>query len=142
MPVPGRGYPNDMDVGVHNGLLTVDRVMAVAPAAAWRVLTDLDEWPRWGPTVARAEVTDPGPLRLGSRGRVWTPVGIALPFEITEFDDGRRWAWKVGGVPATRHVVVPRPGGCLVSFGMPIWAPPYLVVCAVALKRIEDLAAR
>jgi hypothetical protein len=27
-----------------------------------------------------------------------------------------------------------------VSFGVPIWAPVYLTVCAIALKRIEDLA--
>ncbi|HYO02541.1 MAG TPA: SRPBCC family protein [Mycobacterium sp.] len=122
-------------------MLTTARTMAVPSSAAWRVLTDLDAWPQWGPTVSGAELTDGGPLRLGSRGRVWTPVGVALPFEITEFDDGRAWAWKVAGVPATWHAVAPLPGGCRVSFGVPIWAPIYLTVCAVALKRIEKLAA-
>jgi hypothetical protein len=123
-------------------MLTTARTMAVDAPAAWRVLTDLAVWPQWGPTVSGAELADPGPLRLGSRGKVWTPVGVALPFEITEFDDGRSWAWKVAGVPATRHSVTPLPGGCRVSFGVPIWAPVYLTVCAVALKRIERLAAR
>jgi uncharacterized protein YndB with AHSA1/START domain len=122
-------------------MLTTARTIAAAPEAAWHVLTDLDAWPRWGPTVQRAELTDPGALRLGSRGKVWTPLGVALPFEVTEFDDGHAWAWKVAGVPATRHAVTPAPGGgCRVSFGVPIWAPVYLTVCAVALKRIEDLA--
>jgi hypothetical protein len=115
--------------------------MAVPPEAAWRVLTDLADWPRWGPTVQRAELSHSGPLRLGSRGKVWTPVGLALPFEITEFDDGHAWAWKVLGVPATRHAVASVPGGCRVSFGVPLWAPVYLTVCALALRRIEDLAA-
>ncbi|MCW2520506.1 MAG: Polyketide cyclase / dehydrase and lipid transport [Mycobacterium sp.] len=121
-------------------MLTTARTIAAAPEAAWHVLTDLDAWPRWGPTVQRAELSDPGALRLGSRGKVWTPVGVALPFEVTEFDDGHAWAWKVAGVPATRHAVTPAPGGCRVSFGVPIWAPVYLTVCAIALKRIEDLA--
>jgi hypothetical protein len=121
-------------------MLTVARTMAASPAAAWGVLTDLDAWPRWGPSVQRAELVEPGPLRLGSRGKVWTPVGVSLPFEITEFDDGQAWAWKVAGVPATRHAVAPVPGGCRVSFGVPIWAPAYLAVCVVALKRIENLA--
>ena len=121
-------------------MLTAARSMAASPAAAWRVLTDLDAWPRWGPSVQRAELVEPGPLRLGSRGKVWTPIGVSLPFEITEFDDGQAWAWKVAGVPATRHAVAPVPGGCRVSFGVPIWAPAYLAVCVVALKRIEDLA--
>jgi hypothetical protein len=115
--------------------------MAVPPEAAWRVLTDLADWPRWGPTVQRAELSQAGPLRLGSRGKVWTPVGVALPFEITEFDDGHAWAWRVLGVPATRHAVAPVSGGCRVSFGVPLWAPIYLTVCALALRRIEDLAA-
>ena len=66
-------------------------------------------------------------------------VGVALPFEITEFDDGHAWAWKVAGVPATRHSVRPWVGGCRVTFGVPIWAPVYLTVCAVGLKRIEAI---
>jgi hypothetical protein len=129
-----------MDLGRRQGMLTVTRFMPTSTEAAWRVLTDLDAWPRWGPTVQRGELAEPGPLRLGSRGTVWAPLGVALPFEITEFDDGRAWAWKVAGVPATRHSVAPRDGGCAVTFGVPIWAPPYLAVCALALPRIEALA--
>ena len=121
-------------------MLTTARSMPAAPSAAWRVLTDLDAWPQWGPSVQRAELTEPGPMRLGSRGKVWTPFGVALPFEITEFDDGRSWAWKVLGVPATRHAVAPLPNGCRVSFGVPTWAPLYLTVCALALRRIEGMA--
>jgi uncharacterized protein YndB with AHSA1/START domain len=119
---------------------TTTRVVAAPAEAAWRVLTDLDAWPRWGPSVQRAELTEPGPLRLGARGRVWTPVGVPLPFEVTEFDDGHEWAWRVAGIPATRHTVTAHPDGCTVSFGVPVWAPLYLTVCAVALKRIDELA--
>ena len=121
-------------------MLTVGRRMAAPPESAWQVLTDLDAWPRWGPSVRRAELDDGGPLALGSRGRVWTPVGLSLPFVVTEFERGREWAWHVAGVPATRHSVTPDGDGCRVTFGVPIWAPAYLAVCAVALKRIEDLA--
>jgi hypothetical protein len=48
----------------------------------------------------------------------------------------------VAGIPATGHRVVPDPGGCVVTFTVPWWAPFYLPVCAVALRRIERLAAR
>lgn len=123
-----------------DGMPTVSRTVAAPPDAVWRVLTDLDDWPRWGPTVQRAALVEPGPLQLGSRGKVWTPVGLALPFEITEFDDGRSWAWRVVGVPATKHGVEPDDSGCRVWFSAPIWAPAYLTVCAVALERIERLA--
>jgi hypothetical protein len=120
---------------------TVSRSMAVSPVAAWDVLTDLQAWPKWGPSVQRAELADPGPLRLGARGTVWAAVGVPLPFEITEFDDGRHWAWKIAGLAGTSHTVAADGSGTRVTFGVPIWAPIYLTVCALALKRIEELAS-
>lgn len=119
---------------------TVERAMSVPPGAAWDVITDLSAWPIWGPTVAGAELNGLGPLALGSRGKVFTPVGVPLPFEITEFVDGRLWGWKVAGIPATRHEVIFDGRGCVVSFAVPIWAPAYLSIMAIALPRIERLA--
>ena len=103
-------------------------------------LVDLDAWPQWGLSVQRAELSSGTELTLGSVGKVWTPVGVALPFEITEFDDGRAWEWKVAGVPATRHEVLPDGDGAVLNFGVPWWAPAYLPVLAVALPKIEQLA--
>jgi uncharacterized protein YndB with AHSA1/START domain len=118
---------------------TVNRVVAAAPEAVWAVLTDLGAWPEWGPTVLRAELESGSELALGSRGRVWTPVGLPLPFSITEFHPGRSWAWRVAGVPATRHSVEPIGGGCRASMAAPVWAPAYLPVLAIALQRIEHM---
>ena len=115
--------------------------MSLPSDAVWDVLVDLTSWPKWGPTVAGAELDDPGPLKLGARGKVWTPVGVPLPFEINEFIDGRVWAWRVAGVPATRHEVIPTRGGCVLSMGVPVWAPAYLSIMAIAVPRIERLAA-
>ncbi len=110
-----------------------------APAdAVWKVLVDTDAWPRWGPTVAGAEL-DVDELTLGATGRVHTPIGVALPFTVTEFEPGRRWAWSVAGVPATSHAVEPVGAGCRASMAVPWWAPAYLPVCAVALQRIDRM---
>ncbi|MGO4444258.1 SRPBCC family protein [Mycobacterium sp. 2YAF39] len=130
-----------MDLVLRHRMPTIERHVAARPEAVWSVLVDLDAWPRWGLSVQRAELDDAGPLKLGSRGKVWTPFGIALPFEITEFDAGRRWAWDVAGVGATRHEVQPREGGSRVAFGVPWWAPAYLPVCAIALQRIDRMTA-
>ncbi len=112
-----------------------------APAdAVWELLTDLDAWPQWGPTVSRAELGGTAFL-LGATGRVWTPVGIPLPFVISAFDPGHSWGWDVAGVPATQHGVEPRPGGCTVWMTAPWWAPAYLPVLEVAVRRIESMAA-
>lgn len=125
------------------GIRSVERVIDAPPSAVWQVLVNLDEWPRWGPSVRRAALDD-GSTELagGASGTVWTAVGPSLRFRITDFDPGRRWAWEVAGVPATGHEVIAVPEGCRVRFDVPWWALAYLPVCAVALARIDRLATR
>ena len=117
------------------------RIAAPAPVA-WDLLTHVAVWPVWGPSLLGAELDD-GAERVsaGATGRVRVPPGVWLPFEITDYDEGRSWAWSVAGVPATGHRVEPTAKGCRVTFTMPWWAPAYAVVCALALRRIERLAA-
>nr|WP_207383963.1 SRPBCC family protein [Mycolicibacterium komanii]CRL72241.1 polyketide cyclase/dehydrase and lipid transport [Mycolicibacterium komanii] len=119
---------------------TVELRSDASPEAVWNVITDLSTWPQWGPTVLGAELDDPEPLHLGARGRVFTPVGVPVPFTITEFRPRRCWAWKVAGVGATRHEVIPEDDGSKIVFGVPWWATAYLPVCAIALPRIAQLA--
>jgi uncharacterized protein YndB with AHSA1/START domain len=112
-----------------------------APAATlWALLVDLDAWPQWGPSVRRASV-EGGVLAAGARGKVETAVGATLDFEVTRFEPGRRWAWKVRGLDATDHRVEPLgQDRCRVSFGVAWPAAPYLAVCRIALRRLERLA--
>ena len=124
-------------------MLTVAREIAAPSQAAWMLLTDVDAWPAWGPSITGARLEAPRDgLRLGATGRVYTPVGITLPFEITEFEFGRHWAWTVAAIPATRHSVEAVDGGSKVTFAVPWWTPAYLAVCAVALRRIERILTR
>lgn len=118
-----------------------------APAeVVWKLLTDTGQWPAWGPSVSGVEPATAGlessELRSGSRGRVRTILRVALPYTVTRFEAGRYWQWSVAGVRATGHRVEPqKDGGCLVIFTVPWWAPAYLPVCALALRRIERLAS-
>jgi len=112
-----------------------------APASTvWDLLVDPAAWPQWGPSVRRAAV-EGGTLELGARGTVETALGVSLAFEITTFVSGSRWAWKVGGVNATDHRVEPLgPHRCRVGFGVGWLAAPYLVICRMALGRLDQLA--
>ena len=121
---------------------TEQRDIDAPTSVVWRLLTDTDEWPRWGPSVRAIEA----PTRVigfGTRGRVQTATGLWLPFEITAWQPERYWAWRVAGVPATGHRVEPlAPQRCRVSFSIPRWAPFYRPVCRSALRRIAALAER
>jgi hypothetical protein len=123
------------------GLRSVDRRMPVPPEVAWRLLVDVEQWPHWGPSVRRAALDDGATLiSAGAQGTVWTAVGVPVRVVVTDFEPGRRWAWKVAGVNATGHEVIDEPGGCRVRFDVPWWATAYLPVCAAALHTIERLA--
>lgn len=116
--------------------------MVAAPVdVVWPILVTVAHWPRWGPTVTAVDC-DVATISQGTRGRVRTPVGVWLPFEVTHVETQRCWSWRVAGVQATEHRVAPAAGGCEVSFGVPVWAPAYLPVCALALRRIAALAER
>lgn len=137
---------------------SVSRRIAASAEDVWALLTDTGKWPDWGPSITGVEpaaagnpaLPPAGPaagpvsggLAPGSRGKVRTVLGTALPYTVTAFEPGRYWAWSVAGIPATGHRVIPQDGGCLVTFSVPWWAPFYLPVCALALRRIERLATR
>lgn len=106
---------------------------------AWWLLTDVEQWPRWGPTVNAASFD--GPFVDGTPGTVTTLAGVRLPVVLEDVVARERWAWRVAGVPATSHHVTPvTGGGTLVTIGVPAWAVPYLVVCRIGLRRLRAIA--
>jgi hypothetical protein len=121
-------------------MLRTQLELPTSAATAWRLLTDTETWPQWGPSVRAVDA----PERLigpGSCGRVQTVAGVWLPFEITRWLPGREWAWHVARFPATGHIVAPlAPSLCRVTFTIPSWAPCYLPVCRTALHRLYGLA--
>lgn len=120
--------------------LHVSRTIDAPAAVVWDLLVDVQRWPQWGPTVRSATIDDDH-LRLGSQGSVSTVAGVTLPFEITHFAPGRSWSWKVAGVDATDHEVHELGASrCRLTFGVPFVAAGYLVVCRVALRRLDEMA--
>ena len=129
------------------------RAVAAPAGSAWDLLVDVDAWPLWGPTVTAARLDDGGrTLTRGARGAVRTPVGLWVPFEVTELVphvDGAghvtrdepvaRWSWSVAGVPATTHRVRADGPGCVVELGAPWWAPAYLPVLELGTRRLAGL---
>lgn len=106
----------------------------------WRLLTEFDQWPKWGPTVVDVE-SEATTVAPGVTGRVKTIAGPWLPFEITEVDHGRSWTWKVTGMHATGHAIAAvGDARTLVEFSVPIAVAPYTVVLRAGLKRLKKLA--
>jgi hypothetical protein len=118
------------------------RVLQCSPEQVWDLLTDTHRWVEWGPSIMAVQCPDRR-IRRGSRGRIRAVLGLWLPFTITNLEPGRRWSWRVAGIPATGHRVEPLgESRTLLAFSVPMPAAPYLFVCYLAMNRIERYLTR
>ena len=115
--------------------------MIAAPAEkVWEILCDTQLWPQWGPSVQAVDCPQRY-IAQGVRGRLQTPAGFWVGFEIDRFEPPYYWDWKVAGVPATGHrLTALGSDSCELSFEMPAFALLYALVCRRALKNIHRLA--
>ncbi len=127
-------------------VLTLHATGPSAPDEVWERYAVLACWPSWAPQITGVDVTGPtdGRLRAGLHGRVRGPLGVAVPFVVTEVDErGRRWAWTAGPAPLRLglvHWVSPGPDGGTTT-GLRIRGPApllagYAPLAAWALRRL------
>ena len=80
----------------------------------WEVLSNIDRWPAWTPTVTSIQRVVRGPLAVGSQARIRQPKLPPAVWQITELDEGRSFTWvtRSPGVRVTaRHSVEASEGG-------------------------------
>jgi uncharacterized protein YndB with AHSA1/START domain len=116
----------------------VEREIDARPEDVWNLLVDTRRWSDWRPAITDVDSSSVR-VRRGTTGEIKTRVGVRLPFEVTEYDEGRYWAWDVARIGATGHRVEGVPDGARVTFEVPVYAIGYAPVCRRALDRLEDL---
>jgi len=111
------------------------------PSEVWKRLVEFRHWPEWGPSVRAVEAHGQAEaVAAGVTGRVQTLLRIWLPFEITSFEPGREWSWKVAGLAATGHRVIPiSPSRTAVEFSVPRHFAPYVRVLDRGLQKLKTV---
>ncbi|HUA99157.1 MAG TPA: SRPBCC family protein [Terracidiphilus sp.] len=81
----------------------------------WAAFVDVEQWPRWTPTVTSIRLLDPGPLAVGSRAEVRQPRLPAAVWQVTGLDECAgvfTWVSRRRGVAVTAtHCVEPTAAG-------------------------------
>lgn len=66
-----------------------------APATrVWDVLSGVEAWPQWLPTVSSVEALDGSPLQVGRRYRITQPRLRPAIWKVSEVEPGRRFVWR------------------------------------------------
>jgi len=86
-----------------------------APAErVWQVMSDVERWHEWTPSVRSIERLDSGPFAIGSRVVIRQPKFPPAWWKLTAIEPGRSFTW-VSAAPGFRvvghHCVEPTPDG-------------------------------
>ena len=85
-----------------------------SPGRVWAALVDVEDWPRWTPSMTSVRRLDDGPLRVGSAARIEQPGLRPLVWTVCELTAERSFSW-VTRLPGLRitgvHTITPLPDG-------------------------------
>jgi uncharacterized membrane protein len=72
-------------------------VDVAAPAdVVWSVMSDVERWHEWTPSVRGVRLLDPAPLRVGSRALIRQPKFPPAMWQVVSLDPGSAFVWKSG----------------------------------------------
>ena len=80
----------------------------------WEVMSDVERWHEWTPSVTRVRRLDAGPLAVGSRAVIRQPKFPPALWKVAAIEPGRSFTW-VSIAPGLRgvghHAGEPTPAG-------------------------------
>lgn len=79
--------------------VTVD--IDAPPDHVWEVMTDIERWPEWTPSVTRAEMLTEGPLVQGARARLLQPKAPSAVWTVTSVEPGAAFTWETSSPALT-----------------------------------------
>jgi len=97
-------------------------VQIAAPAdRVWAVMSDIERWPEWTPTVTSVMRTNGGPFQIGARVHMRQPRLPPADWVVTALHEGRGFDWESRG-PGIRvlaqHIIEPSVDGTRVTLSV------------------------
>jgi uncharacterized membrane protein len=107
----------------------------------WRVMTDVERWPEWTPTVRSLERKSGAAFAVGSVYRIVQPGLMPAAWRVTRIDEGRAFDWETRPMPGARivgsHSLEPNGSGTRVVLAVRSegWLAPLLASIVVPVSR-------
>jgi uncharacterized protein YndB with AHSA1/START domain len=93
-------------------------VIEATPARVFEVMTDVERWPEWSPSMRRVERLDGGAFGVGSAARISQPGAPAAVWRVTALTPDESFEWltaRPGMSMRATHAIRPHDGGCTVT---------------------------
>ena len=117
-----------------NRLFATTRDIEAPAAQVWAVISDVERWPEWTPTVTSVRRLDDGPFGVGSRVEIRQPKLPKAQWTVTELEEGRSFTWEATGPgmrSIARHEVTPRDDGASITLSVEQLGPMGAVAAVV-----------
>ena len=92
--------------------------IAAPPERVWAVMSAVESWPSWTPTVTSVEPLSRGAAGPGARYRLRQPKLLPAVWEVTSWEPGRGFVWvsrNPGATAVGEHLVEPCAAGSRVT---------------------------
>ncbi|HTK82855.1 MAG TPA: SRPBCC family protein [Bacteroidota bacterium] len=99
--------------------ITVD--IAAPQERIWEVMSDVEHWHTWTPSVRKIRRLDRGPFTLDSKVLIYQPKLPPALWKATAFEEGRSFTWisRGPGIRVTaHHTIEPITGGSRVMLSV------------------------
>lgn len=98
-----------------------------APAGrVWEVMSDVERWREWTPSITTIRILGGGPFAVGARAIVRQPKLPPALWRVSSVDPGREFTWVSPGpgfITVARHSVAPAAGGSRATLGIELRGP-------------------
>jgi uncharacterized membrane protein len=74
--------------------IIVTKSIRAPVARVWSIMSDIERWPEWTPTITTVERLDRAPLGVGARVRIAQPKLRPAVWTITEWKSDEQFIWE------------------------------------------------
>lgn len=115
--------------------------ISATPDRVWDVMSEIERWPEWTPSVLSVKKLSDGPLARGTTARVHAKGAPESTWTVSESLPARSFTWGTkarGAVTTAGHVIETAPSGSRVTLSIEIGGVAAALLKPILGKRIRQ----